>query len=106
MTDRSAEGRTPDLVRIWTSPESDRPIRFGDYNPSLQFADEALAVFGDGRAVLFVLKTGNRMAESPAEWQTTFRDEVIFLKCKWLIELDLMIGQCKQVYYNENKRAF
>jgi len=55
-----------------------RPIRGGDYNPSLQFADESLAVFADGRGVLFVLRTGNRTEEVPVEWTTAFYDEVRF----------------------------
>jgi len=39
-----------------------------------------VAVFGDGRGVLFVLKTGDRTSGSSVEWTTLFHDEVrIFL---------------------------
>ena len=79
VTDHSAVGRSPDTVRVWTSPEAERPVRMGDYNPSLRFANDNLAVYGDGRGVLFVLKTGNRTDEFPAEWSTLFHDEVRIL---------------------------
>ena len=76
VNDHSGEGRAPELVRVWTSPEPERGIRKGDYNPSLQFASENVAIYADGRGVLFVLQTGNRAAEKPAEWTTAFHDEV------------------------------
>ena len=67
-------GIPPELVEVWTVPAGLKPTRPGDYNPSLCFASENLAVFANGSGMIFILDTGDR--KSSSEWRSVFHEEI------------------------------
>ena len=67
-------GSPPELNQVWSVPAGLKPTRSGDYNPSLCFASESLAVYANGSGMVFILNTGNR--KSSGEWRSVFHEEI------------------------------
>ena len=67
-------GTPPQLVEVWSVPAGLKPTRPGDYNPSLRFASESLAVFANGSGMIFILDTGDRGSSSV--WRSVFHEEI------------------------------
>ena len=67
-------GTSPELVEVWSVPAGLKPTRPGDYNPSLCFASENIAVFANGSGMIFILNTGDR--KSSSEWRSVFHEEI------------------------------
>ena len=70
----AGDGTPPELVEVWSVPAGLKPTRPGDYNPSLCFASESLAVFANGSGMIFILSTGDR--KSSSEWRSVFHEEI------------------------------
>lgn len=70
----SITGRLGELQKVWDIPiKGER--KSGNYNISLTFPNENMAVLSDGTGTLYILDTKNR-ADNPL-WQCAFGDQVL-----------------------------
>lgn len=70
------------VSNLWTVPIDERVS--GDFNISLKFASNNIALVADGSGMLYILETGNRDEDS--KWIEAYGDDVLNQKVPFIIE--------------------
>ena len=76
--DKSLEGSSAELRKVWTSNYSDDDVESEDlYNSSLAFPSSKMAVYGDGQGTLYILDTKDRNIQGSFHtWTILHKNEV------------------------------
>ncbi len=70
-------GAPVQVQQVWQVSAGLRPARSGDYNASLVFASDSLAIFANGSGVAFILDTGVRNdGDAKESWRPLFHEEI------------------------------